>query len=333
MRIALVMVVAACGGVKPSAPPANVAPPRPVPALVGAGPHAFVASERGLVEVAATGASQPIASTQPFWCAVDARAQVVWIAAEGGVFAFDLLDRLVHPIVAGEVPTMTIAIDHGNEHLGAYSAVDYDVALALHLTATPAVGAQLGCEGDHAVYCYEDGAPDRLQAPLAERKRKLDALRLVDPAYVATLVARGAHRSLWSPPPLPPVKPAAVPPVDRAACIEDPARCGELTAIPGSALWLVTTANSRGDYYHESRELWDPVANELIAIAQGALVRTKVPSGANADYAGLRIATSGLLSIDGVVFAPDRVVYAVAGDGGMTCGWTDGWRMHGIRGD
>ena len=95
----------------------------------------------------------------------------------------------------------------------------------------------------------------------------------------------------------------------------------------------VTTANSRGDYYHESRELWDPVANELIAIAQGALVRTKVPSGANADYAGLRIATSGLLSIDGVVFAPDRVVYAAAGDGGMTCGWTDGWRMHGIRGD
>lgn len=331
MRIALVLTLAACGATPSTPTVVHGDPPRAVPgvpALAEAGPHAFVGNEHGIVEVGATGHTQAITADPPSWCAVDARAQVVWFATASGVSAFDLVERRVHPIVTGDIGSTTIAIDHGTEHLGANSPVDYDVALAIHLTAKPGVGSQIGCDGDAAVYCYNDD--DKLKPMLVERQQTLDALRPADPAYLATLVARGAKRSLWSPPPTPPAPPAA-PAVHRAACTADATRCGELTAIPGSALWLVTTANSRGDFFHETRELWDPRTGEFVTLADGALVRAKRPRGEGGDFSELRIATSGLLSIAGVVFAPDRLIFALPD--GMTCGWTDGWRIRGVRGD
>jgi hypothetical protein len=53
-------------------------------------------------------------------------------------------------------------------------------------------------------------------------------------------------------------------------------RLRSLTALPSSPLWRVVTGNSRGDYYHEERELWDPRTGEFVRADGGAIVRSKV---------------------------------------------------------
>jgi hypothetical protein len=143
---------------------------------------------------------------------------------------------------------------------------------------------------------------------------------------------------------VPPAPPKKKPAVDKKRC-EEASTCGELTAIPGSPLWLVQTANSRGDYYHETRNLWDPATGEYVRRDGAKLVRSKaVPpdgdAGTDTDYGGLRISTSGLLSHGGAIFDAAKVHYAPRdqGDGGegsaggsaISCGWTDGgWRIAG----
>ncbi len=317
---------------KPAVGPAVIGVGPAVAALAGDGPHAFVADASGLIEVAPSGQTLQIAATQPHWCSVDARAQVVWFLADGGLAAFDLVDRRVHPVVAGDADSDAIEIDWGNEQLGAESKVEFSVALALRLTRPPKVDSELGCDGDQGVYCFEEDG-QTLRPELVEKQKKLEALHLADAAYVTSLVERGAKASLWTPPPTPPAKPAKKPKVDRKKCEEDASVCGKLTAIPASPLWLVSTANSRGDFYHETRELWDPATGEWLGISGGKLTRTPKPQfgEAETDYQDLRIAPNGLLSYQGVVFDPAHVVYAPTGDSPMTCGWsTGGWRMPGI---
>jgi hypothetical protein len=318
-------------GAAVSAAPAAPAPGPAVPPLAGDGPDAFVGDAGGLIEVAPSGAHQAIAPAPLAWCAVDARAEVVWFVADGWLQAFDLRDRRVRKVVGADVEHDEVAVDWGDQRLGAESKVDFQVAIALRMKQPPVVSSELGCDGDQAVYCYEEDGTT-LKPEIAERQRAIDALRLPDPAYVQALAERGAGRSLWTPPPMPPVAPRP-PKIDRKACEEDRARCGALVAIPASALWLVTTANSRGDFYHETRELWDPATGEFVALDKGALARSKKPRLGDTDYGGLRIAPSGLLSIDGAVFGPSRVVYAPRGDGAISCGFAGGgWRMPGVRG-
>ncbi len=318
------------GGTQPVA--AALAAGPVVPALADRGPHAFVVDDRGLVEVAASGQTQVVSKTPPRWCAADARAQVVWFASESGLSTFDLTDRRVHPVVVGEIETREFSIDYGDQHLGVYSEVDYRVALALHLTRPPRVGALVGCEGDAMVYCYDDIETKKLRPEYATLHAQLEAMKLADPAYVAALVDRGAGRSLWPPRPQP-AKVTRKPVVDRKACTEDATRCGELTAVPASPLWLVTTGNSRGDFYHEDRDLWDPATGEFLAVtAKGALVRSKKPP-TNGDYAELRVSLDGVLSTAGLVFDATHVIYAPTGDWTRTCGWSSGWRIAGVRGD
>jgi hypothetical protein len=300
-----------------------------VPALAGDGPHAFVADAGGLIEVAPSGQTAVIAPVKPGWCAVDARAQVVWFTGDEGLFAFDLTDRAVRPVVSGQLDLDTVTIDWGTERLGGEDKLAYQVALGVRMSATPPkLSSELGCDGDEAVYCY-DPSGHELRPDLVERERKLDALALADGTYVASLAARGRDRSLWTPPPMPPAAPARKPKVDRKACETSPEKCGQRIAIPGSALWLVVTANSRGDFYHETRELWDPATGEYVWVAGGRVVRAAKPQRGDSDYADLRIApTGGLLSIGGVVFDPAQLIYAPSGDGAITCGWsTGGWRM------
>lgn len=346
-RVALVVVVAgACGHKAPpaggehdldvartagaaaaidaGAPVTPVA--APIPALADDGPHAFVADDHGLVEVARSGKAQTIVAAKPTWCAADARAQVVWFAGDDGLYAFDLADRRVRRIVAGAIES-DVTIDWGTERLGGENKLDYQVALGVRMTTPPRVSSELGCDGDQADYCYDDDGKT-LRPEIVDKQQRLDAMTIADPAYVATLVARGHDRSLWTPPPVPPAAPAKKPKVARKACEEEPQRCGLLVAMPATPLWLVVTANSRGDFYHETRELWDPSTSEFIAITGGALVRATHPQGGDQDYRDLRIAPDGGLSIDGVVFDPTHVVYAPSGDVPITCGWsTGGWRI------
>jgi len=309
----------------PSAPE----PSPPVPALAGDGPHAFVGDAGGLVEIAPSGKTQAITTVQPSWCAADARGQVVWFVEDDRLKAFDLVDRRVRMIVATGGDDVTI--DWGSQRLGAESKVHFQIALALRMTTPPQVSPELGCDGDMAVYCYADEQMSQLTDELKAREHAIAQATILDPAYVTSVVTRGASGSLWTPPPVPPIAPAKKPRVDRRACDADPSDCGHLTAIPGSPLWLVTTGNSRGDFYHETRELWDPATGEYVALANGAVTRAKQPGSGERDYGDLRIAPSGMMSIDGIVFDPARVVYAPRGDTAMTCGWSSGgWRIPGV---
>lgn len=264
------------------------------------------------------------------WCGADARGQVVWFTTEHGLSVFDLVDRKVHPIFGTDLGQLEVIVDWGNQKLGGESQLAFDVGIAIHLRGTPKLEMAMGCDGDRSYYCYEDDGKRLLPAVVA-LQAKARALKLVDPAYVATLATRGASGSLWTPPPMPPIAPTP-PKIDRAQCTEDEGSCGELTAIPANPLWLVITANSRGDFFHEDRELWDPATGEFLRVEGAKLVRTKaIPTKGGAhDYGGLRAAPSGALSYRGAVFDARTVLYAAREDA-KTCGFVPegGWRIAG----
>jgi hypothetical protein len=129
--------------------------------------------------------------------------------------------------------------------------------------------------------------------------------------------------------------PKKKPTIDKKRC-EDASSCGALTAIPASPLWLVHTANSRGDFYHETRTLWDPATGEYVRRNGAKLVRSKaLPAigDAETDYGGLRVSPTGVLTIEGDVFDAAKVHYAPKStEAGVptSCGWVGGgWRIPG----
>ncbi len=342
--------LAACGGKgapsagtspTPPTPPGDRAaadapppPSAPVPPLPGDGPRAFVADKSGLVEVAVPGGSQIVAPAAT-WCNVDARAKVVWFVGPDGLHAFDLTDRRTRTIIKGSLGELEVIVDWGDQRLGGESGLLFDVGAAIKLTGRPAIEVVMGCEGDLAFQCFGDDGEVPLEH-VAEKQQLAGTLKLADPAYVAQLASRGRQGSLWTPPPVPPAPPKNKPAVDRKRCEEDPNTCGELTAIPGSPLWLVETANSRGDFYHQTRTLWDPATGEYVRRERGKLVRSKTPppsTDGDTDHGGLRISATGVLSFRGAVFDAAKVHHEPqdGNDGpAVSCGWTDGgWRVSG----
>jgi hypothetical protein len=306
----------------PAAAPAPVAIDAAVPTPVD---HAYVADDSGLVEVSPA-ASQVIVPGAIMSCNADARANVIWYQTDAGLFAFDLQTRKSIAIIKGDLQEITPIIDWGNEKLGGENPLAFQVGIAIDM-AKQSLAMVMGCEGDAAVYCYEDDGTTPTKA--VKQQQKLAAkLKLADPGAVAMLAARGASRSLWTPPPMPPTAPKP-PAIDKSKCTDMPDDCGKLVAIPGSSLWLVTTANSRGDYFHETRELWDPATGEFLAVTAKAVTRSKQPAGEgdqSTDFAGMRLAPSGM-SFDGFVFDPKHVIYAPK-PSGRTCGWSNGgWRI------
>jgi hypothetical protein len=343
----LVALLAACGGSGGSAAPppstagsgagsaaaAETSPAvRPLP---GGGERAFVANATGLVEVSTAGGSQvvgPITS----WCNVDARANVVWFVSGDGLNAFDLVDRRVRTVVRGDYSDrLEPVIDWGSQQLGGESEVLFDVGAALRLgRGNPELETVMGCDGDRAVYCFGDDGKTPTES-VTRLQRQAGALRIADPSYLTQLARRGKQGSLWTPPPVPPVPPKRKPATDPERCTELTS-CGTLIAIPGSPLWLVITGNSRGDYYHETRELWDPATGEYVRRDGARLARSKAlppEDGARSDYRGMRVSPAGVLSDDGAVFDAAKVHYAPpdSDDSGSTsCGWaTGGWRIAG----
>jgi len=338
-RILVMMVgLAACNRDKAAGPATGSgSAARAEIASTAPGDFAYVADATGLVEVGPSGAK--VIAKDVTWCNADARAQVVWFVSDGGLQAYDLVDHAVHPVIAHDlnahdkagtiIGSLEPIIDRGREKLGGEDAVSFDVGVAVHMQAAPKLEMVMGCDGDRGVYCF-----DEHHKPSASviALRKLVKQLSVDQAYVAMLAKRGESRSLWTPPPVPPTPPRP-PALGREKCTEDKERCGQLTAIPGSPLWLVVTANSRGDYYHESRELWDPGAKAFVRITGDKLVRAKDPEGEQGpEFDGLRSSPAGLLSLHGIVFDATHVLYAPR-DMGRTCGFASGgWRVGGPRG-
>jgi hypothetical protein len=350
MKLAWCVVLVAVGGCKKAPPdpqpppketgpgsatrsgePAVAAQPVGAPPLPGGGDRAFVVDAAGLVEVSDQGGSQVVVPGEVTWCNVDARGKVVWFTTKDGLRAFDLEDRRVRPIVTADFDDVAVIINWGTQQLGGEDKLAFHAGLELAMTGVPTLAPAVGCEGDAAHFCYEDGDESTPTSELAATLERVKAMKLADPKYVESIAKRGATGSLWTAPPAPPKAPKA-PKISRQPCGEEPQDCGKLTAIPGSSLWLVTTANSRGDFYHETRELYDPATGELVAIEGDKLVRAKQPRAEGSDLAGMRISTSGTLSHGGVVFSPTKVIYKPKSDEAQSCGWSSGgWRMPSIR--
>jgi hypothetical protein len=303
--------------------------------------RAYVADRTGLIEVAPSGTARVVVRETVTWCSADARARVVWFTTEDGLSAFDLDERKVHRVIAGDlgahgaggirVGEVVPVIDWGNERLGGENPLAFDVGIAIAMTTPPRLAMVMGCEGDRAVYCY--GEHDRPSPSVVALQVRARELELAAPAYLAALAKRGALGSLWSPAPAA-TPPPAPPKLDAERCTEAPHQCGELTAVPTHPLWLVVTDNSRGDYFHQSRALWAPATGEFLRVAAGKLERATSPPSdrdSSTDYGGLRVAPAGL-SIDGAVFDATHVIYSPAAPG-TTCGWASGgWRIPGPTG-
>jgi hypothetical protein len=321
----------------PSQPPAPAPAPKqdaPVAALPGDEDRAFVTDSTGLVEVATSGRSQVVVPGPISWCNVDARAHVVWFVTAGGLRAYDLIDRRVHPIIKADLGQLEVIVDWGAQKLGGESLLEFQVGVAIRMTGVPKLEMEMGCDGDSSFYCFEeDGKTPNKQ--VAGMQKAAKALKLADLGYVGSLAARGKTGTLWTPPPMPPAVPKQKPPFDKKQCA-DRSTCGALTAIPGSALWLVQTGNSRGDYYHETRELWDPSTGDLVRRDGARMVRTKKPPAASSedtDYGGLRVSPGGAFTRGGAVFDATKVYYTPKeepGDSARSCGWArGGWRIPG----
>jgi hypothetical protein len=321
-RMILLAGLGACSGAHAPAVIENVSPP-------AAPDRAYVADASGIVEIDPATATATVIARGGAWCSVDARAHVLWFMTGDGLSAFDLTTRKTSLIVKGDFGEVQPVIDWGNEHVGGESAVHYTTGLQIKMTSTPTAKVVAGCVGDGQIMCLEDDMKT-VRPNVVKERRDAGMLQLVDPGTVAAFAARGAGRSLWLPEPqqVPP-KPPAVP---KDEC-ENPDYCGALDAVPGTSLWLVTTGNGRGDYFHETRELWDPATGEYLRVTPAGIRRTKsipdphTPDGST-DYGGLRISPAGL-SYNGFVFDTRRVIY-VPKDPGATCGWASGgWRVPG----
>jgi hypothetical protein len=322
-RMIVLAGLAACSDcAHPPAVIQNVAPP-------SAPDRAYVADASGIVEVDPATRAATVIAQGGAWCSVDARARVLWFMSGDGLSAFDLATRKTSLVVKGDFGEIQPIIDWGNERVGGESGLSYATGLQIAMTAKPTAKVVVGCVGDAKIMCFEDDLKT-VRPKIVQERRFAHTLQLVDPGLVAALAARGAGRSLWLPAPTQaPPKPPAVP---KDEC-ENPDLCGLIEAVPGTSLWLVLTGNGRGDYFHETRELWDPSTGEYLRVTPAGVRRTTsipdphTPDGST-DYGGLRISPAGL-SHNGFVFDTQRVIYAPK-EHGQTCGWASGgWRVPG----
>lgn len=170
----LVWTGGACWGGRAPQPQLVDQAARGIPAIDEDGPRRYVTEKRdGLVELAPSGARQPIASAPIHWCVIDDKARVVWFTSSHGLLVFDLDDRQVVPIALDKLDDVTIVIDHGLER----PSSDGSLSLVIEVSDTPAL---------HSLVAHD--APPALRA----RREDLARLPLQDPAYVASLHARGA---------------------------------------------------------------------------------------------------------------------------------------------
>lgn len=322
------LALTACGR-----PPPSPAVPSPSPRSAQAsGEAAFLRTAEGIVEIAVPGGARTLhAASDVRWCAVDDRAGVVWLTHRRGeereLAVLDLTGGRELRSIAAIPDVDEIIIEHGEAgQLGGADPVSFRVALAVVVAAPPAVRAVVGCDGDAAVYCYdEDGV---LLEQYDTIRRAADAVVLREPALVASLHARSSGRAL-RPPEAPPAELPRVSAADPATCREIPEDCGAARPLPGTPYWLVVTSNSRGDYFHQSEQLYDPRSREFLDPRTGA--RSPAPR-AGGDVEGLHVSGSGeAFMIEGRVATFDGAV-VFEHPGAAPCGWPGGgYRVGGPR--
>ncbi|HUQ05679.1 MAG TPA: hypothetical protein VM261_24415 [Kofleriaceae bacterium] len=341
--VLIVVMAVACGG--KGGTPSIGGDPRSPDADV-----AVVGTPRGLVEIGlATGKARALVpGANVSWCAVDDRARVVWFTTpegEGDTFALHWYDVVAggasHTAFRG-APTgiSEIIIDHGDAgRIGGSDRVSFFVGVRVDLGAAPAVGAELGCDGDAWFYCYEsseDGNVD--DAPLRpehdELRRAVDALALVERDALAALVERSRGRALWPPAPPQPEESEAqqrVAGVPDSRCPEEPDACGRATPLAGTPYWLVVIDNARGDFFHETRSLYDPATKRFFRADDPSVRSPALIDGAAVE--GLYVSPSGAGGAIGGRVVDFRRGVVWQSDDASACGWLGGgYRVGGPRG-
>lgn len=313
------------------------------------GDVAIVGTEAGLLAISLGGGSaRALTDAAVAWCVVDDRTRVVWLGGptteNAGVYTYSVA---FYDLELGGSPRVVVRgvpsdaderiIDYGAAgRIGGADPVSFRVALRLDLSGVPTVGPEIGCDGDGAWYCYGDGPwpddtwPPPLLPELEAVRQAVAALSVLDVDALARVVDRGRARPLLSSSPA--LEPRRrVRAVDRARCVEVPENCGTSSALPGGRYWVVVTDNDRGDFFYESRQLYDSEAREFVR-SDDPRVRSRAPFEAD-SVEGMHVSPSGRGAVHG-----DRVVDFEAGivwqsEGATACGWLGGGvRLGGPRG-
>lgn len=304
---------------------------------------AVVATEGQLLALDERGALQRrLSKDHAVWCAVDARAGVLWYVggtpARGGgatdlaLKGVDLRAAGPPRAVVGPLPGVPAAVGlryADGALLSDSEPHEFQLGLLVELGPKQRVGAWVGCDGDAAWFCYSD--PDsespELLPPLQARRTALDALVLRDAGWLRELSRRGGTRPLHAPAPER-ATPPRVAEVAPERCQAEPADCGAATWLGTSALQRVVVGNDRADYYHEQIQVFDPNTRTFFRAADPS-ERHAAPLAADEPEGDLLLAPSaGAYTLDG------RVVHMEQGlvfdQGRLSCGWAGGgWRYRG----
>ena len=254
-------------GSEAASEPAPRAQPKPIePSLT----RALVLTDGALKELAPNGRTADVAAVPGMLgCDLDDERNVVWLASARDLSAYDLDDGTLHPITKGAstvdgseliwrvqrtdasspIPVVLAGNADGLEHCA---------ALVVELGETPSVHGTVVAEGDREVYCLaDDGEGGVVQGKLgpeaAAQKRGYDRAKLVDAKYLVALAARPALAKTAEP--AAPASPRVKVDVDR--CTEEAEACGRAAYVGGGRLWWIVVGNSRGDFFHEERLLYD----------------------------------------------------------------------------
>ena len=295
---------------------------------------AVVGAADGLWAISTSGKRTKLSDDVVSHCAVDNRAQLVWFLTKKAprtLAAFDLRGAQRFVVAKGLAEVDELIVDHGSfGKLGGSDPVSFALGLQVTL-AGKAVGVapKLGCDGDMSSQCYgdNDAKPANLLAPYKARYAALSKVA-ANTQLLQKLAARGAQRALEGKRRkgrLPAVKS-----VDRGACSAAPEECGKASPLPAGRYWLVVTANSRGDFYHESKQLYDPKAKRFVNLSKTPPVRTPIPLGDAPSISDAWLSSDGnaLLRRDGTIIDFEKGVIgskdSKASRAQRGCGWIGG---------
>jgi hypothetical protein len=303
-------------------PPPRTGEPSPSPEL------AVVVTADGVVAIDAKGERVLLVAPQTdvSWCRVDPHGRVLWLRhGEQGSLSLVDLESDAPPILVLERAPETVIIAYPGHELGRPEAHEFQDAVVVHMDEPQRVEPALGCDGDQAYYCYDE--IDDLAAAEAKRLAEIRAMLEGQPLLGRDALAEVYQRSTAPAPRQAPQspEPELVRTVPREPCTEEPNDCGSAMRLPGTPYWLVVVANSRGDFFYETRQLYDPATSEFFD-PRDAKARSPQPLAESGEtFVPTWVSPSGKLALD-----HDALVSfergTVASGFQQVCGfWGGGW--------
>jgi hypothetical protein len=203
------------------------------------------------------------------WCEADKASRLVWYHGTGGVHAYDTETGKTHDVVKHPAsgPFEAIVINYSGQAQVLQSAdgLNTDTAVQLVMGPEAKVEPYVLCHGDREPYCYQSQEGDdpkkwKLAEEAAAAFERAKKAKLDDPELVKLAYGRAKAYKPAAPPKAP--KPPTIK-IDKSRCNADEESCGQASYL-GGRFWLVTTDNDRGDYYHETNQLYDVRSQEFI---------------------------------------------------------------------